>query len=175
MRYNVSQLLKEPVGATRHYEMDDFMPSPQEGAEELRVQGIVDLLRTRRGILVTGDLRTAVVEECSRCLDPFEEPLTLASEEEFFPLTDVNTGVPLGMPEEAGPFIISERHILDLSEAARQAILIARPIQPLCRPDCRGLCPECGANLNQGPCQCQPAMDPRWATLAQRVGAGGLA
>ncbi len=55
---------------------------------------------------------------------------------------------------------------LDLEPMARDAVLLELPLAPLCREECRGLCPSCGANLNEGGCACQPALhDPRWAAL----------
>jgi uncharacterized protein len=65
--------------------------------------------------------------------------LTLNIEEEDFPMTDVNTGVPLPEMEEPGYFVIDEHLILDLSEAVRQYALMAIPMKPLCRPECPGI------------------------------------
>jgi len=153
--YNVAQLLMEPVGATREYQVAETMPGAKEGWGPLLVEGEVRMLRIPRGLLVTGTLSTDIQEECSRCVEPFREHLDLTVEEEFFSAIDVPTGAEVEVPEEAGPFLISERHILDLQEAVRQAILLARPIQPLCRQGCEGLCPECGTDLNQVHCDCR--------------------
>ncbi len=61
---------------------------------------------------------------------------------------------------------IDEHHILDLSEVMRQALWLATPREALCRPDCDGLCPDCGENRNLGSCSCNQApIDPRWAAL----------
>ena len=54
---------------------------------------------------------------------------------------------------------------LDLRPLVRDALLLELPLAPLCREDCRGLCAECGADLNLGPCQCRPALDARWRAL----------
>jgi uncharacterized protein len=54
---------------------------------------------------------------------------------------------------------------IDLGDAIREALILAMPEYPLCREDCRGLCPRCGADLNQGPCACPPVPDPRWGAL----------
>jgi len=76
-------------------------------------------------------------------------------------------------PGAAGPpdpdaFQIDENHLLDLTEAIRQYREVATEMQPLCRPDCRGLCPICGADLNAGDCGCNAgAIDARWAGLAE--------
>ncbi|MBA7688765.1 hypothetical protein ES703_97254 [subsurface metagenome] len=72
------------------------------------------------------------------------------------------------MPEEPGCFTIDEHHILDLTEAIRQYALLAIPMKPLCRGDCAGLCPNCGHNINQGPCDCSPQeTEPRWSELSK--------
>jgi len=92
--------------------------------------------------------------------------LTLNIEDEYFPTTDVVSGASLPLPGEPGCFTIDEHHILDLTEAIRQYALLAVPMKPLCRGDCAGLCPNCGHNLNQGPCDCLPQkVDPRWSEL----------
>jgi uncharacterized protein len=162
---NVSQLLKSPVGTTRHYEVDDQVVI---GDNPSVVQGEVTLLRTDRGILVTGKLKTDIRMTCARCLGQFQQPLVLKLEEEFFPTIDILSGAPISTSEEEpGTFTIDRNNILNLDEAVRQYALLAVPIKPLCKPDCAGLCPTCGANLNLESCGC-PAhvIDPRWQKLA---------
>lgn len=171
MRYNVAQLMKEPVGATRSYELDEEGQRLEEEWGPLRLMGTTQMLRTQRGILVTAALRTTIPAQCSRCLEEFQEPLELAIEEEYFPLADVFTGAPLEVPEDAGAFAISARHILDLLEAVRQAILLSEPIRPLCREDCAGLCLVCGRRLGSGHSGCrQEEVDLRWEQLRLRLG-----
>ena len=125
-------------------------------------------MRTHRGILAKANLHTEVKVTCSRCLGLFSCPLVLNFEDEYFPTTDVVSGVSLPLPEEPGCFTIDEHHTLDLTEAIRQYALLAIPMKPLCRQDCAGLCPHCGYNLNQGACDCLPQeADPRWSELSK--------
>ena len=162
MQINVSQLLKAPIGSTRNYEIRGSIDTDGDSM----VQGEVRLLRTDRSILVKGTLHTEVKITCSRCLSLASCLLTLNVEEEYFPVADVVSGASLPAPEEPGGFTIDEHHILDLTEAVRQHVLLATPMKPLCREDCAGLCPNCGHNLNQGPCDCLPQeTDPRWSEL----------
>jgi uncharacterized protein len=63
-------------------------------------------------------------------------------------------------------FRIDNRFDLDLREALRQYILISEPIKPLCKLECAGLCPVCGADLNEGPHRCEEPTDERWNVLA---------
>jgi len=132
------------------------------------VQGEVLLVRTDRGILVNAKLHTEVEITCNRCLSLFSSPLTLGIEEEYFPIVDVDSGGSLSLPDEPGCFAIDEHHDIDLTEAVRQYALLAMPMKALCREDCKGLCPTCGHNLNQGPCDClSREVDPRWSKLSE--------
>ncbi len=165
---NVSQLLQEPIGSTREYDIDAEVELLGDG-KKYRVKGECELMRTRRGILVQCKLETEIELTCGRCLKPFRQPLKIKFEEEFLPTIDVTSGMPLAQTEDtAGAFMIDERHILDLTEPARQYALMTVPMKPLCRADCAGLCQKCGQNLNEGQCECPSSeIDPRWAALAK--------
>jgi uncharacterized protein len=158
-----TQQLKAPIGSMRNYEVSEI--TDIDGSNNT-VQGAVRLTRTDRGILVEGTLHTEIELTCSRCLSLFNCPLTLNIEEEYFITRDPISGLPLPPPTEAGAFLIDENHILDLGEAVRQYKIMALPMNPVCRQDCAGLCPQCGRNLNYGACDCPAAPpDPRWAKL----------
>ena len=167
MRINVSQQLKASMGSIREYEVSEIV---NVAGGKSMVQGEVGLMRTDRGILVRGTLHTEVEVTCSRCLSLFSCPLTLNIEEEYFPITDVVSGASLPFSEEPGCFIIDEHHVIDLTEAIRQYALLTIPMKSLCRGDCAGLCPNCGHNLNQGPCDCFPqGTEPRWSELSKLI------
>ena len=152
MQINVAQLLKEPTGSSRTIQVDDTVCLDQN--EELHVRGNANLLRVPRGILARGTFTTERQLVCSRCLAPFGQTLVFQVEEEFSPTVDVASGLPLPLPEDSNTFAIDEHHILDLTELIRQYSLLTTPMKPLCKPDCAGLCPQCGANLTQNPCHC---------------------
>ena len=167
MQINVSQLLKEPIGEIRDYEVSERINITSDGNTSL-VEGNIRFLRTHRGILVKGMMNTDGELNCSRCLSLSRYPVTLNIEEEYIPLIDVESGAPLTPPEDPGSFTINEHHTLDLTEAIRQYALLEIPIKPLCADDCAGLCPNCGHNLNQGLCDCLALTpDPRWSKLNQ--------
>ncbi len=167
MQINVSQQLKSSIGSMREHEVNGVIDITGDGHSS-QVRGKVNLMRTDRGILVKGALDTGVELTCSRCLNLFNCPLVLDIEEEYFPTTDVVSGASLPLPEEPGSFTIDEHHVLDLTEAIRQGAILAMPMKPLCGKDCAGLCPQCGRNLNLGPCSCPPqGADPRWSELSK--------
>jgi len=166
VRYNVAQLLKEPIGATREKSIEADIRALDEAIKPLGLlTGHVNLLRTDAGILVRGWVRVEVELLCSCCLTPFAWPLEVVLEDEFRP--SVLIGVTkVARDEIVDPALrIDEHHVLDLRELIRQQLLLALPMHPLCRPDCAGLCPQCGQDLNEGPCECIKEPDPRWAIL----------
>ncbi|HEY82104.1 MAG TPA: DUF177 domain-containing protein [Dehalococcoidia bacterium] len=172
MQVNVAQLLKELVGSSRTYQLGEVVDVTGEGDDQM-VQGEVRLVRTRRGILVKGELRAQVELTCSRCLRPFDYPLAINFEEEYIPTVDIVSGLPLSRSEESGVFMIDEHHVIDLGEAIRQYTLLAMPMKPLCREDCAGLRAECGQNLEGEALDSSSwVMDPRWSELSKLLQKG---
>ncbi|MCL4459472.1 MAG: DUF177 domain-containing protein [Chloroflexi bacterium] len=166
MNFHVAQLLKEPVGAIRKYDIEEDIAQIGDATTTEPLSGHVTLIRTDRGILVEADLQTSVRLSCSRCLEELTYPLHMQFKEEFQPTLDINTGLPAPPPADKQTFTIDESHVLDLTEAVRQYGILSLPMQPLCRPDCAGLCPQCGQSLNYGRCHCQMiTTDSRWARL----------
>lgn len=170
MRFNVAQLLKSPTGASREYDLNEDIAGIDRDLDVIEtLTGKIRFLRTDKGILVTGHLQTEVRVPCRRCLAPVTAPVEFDLEEQFRPSVDIFTGA--AIPVEDGEDEATRtdgHHILDLTEVIRQNLLLAIPISPLCSPHCRGLCPDCGANLNEEPCSCQHEEgDPRLAVLRE--------
>ena len=162
MQINVAQLLKEPVGANRHYNIDEFAGDSYQN----HIMGQVTLTRTNRGILVTGSLATETSGTCARCLGDVNLGISFDVEDEYFPIIDIISGTHL--TPETEDLIIDESHILDLSEAIRQYIIMATPTKILCKPDCPGICPVCGHEYIKGDCQHKvKTYDRRWEKLVQ--------
>lgn len=133
--------------------------STVEPAGPVQVRGVVT--NTGKGYLVQADLDAAVQLECTRCLEVFTLRLRRRIQEMFYPerLRD-----PKLEAEEVVNYYSHD--VLDLSEVIRENLQLALPMKRVCRPQCQGLCPVCGHNLNQGDCGCprQPR-DGRWAVL----------
>ncbi len=158
MLFNVSQLLREPTGASRNYVLDPDAPVHR---------GAVELVRVPGGVLARCEADVLIEAECSRCLAPFAYPAHIAFDEVYVQQYDVATGAKLPPPEEADAFTIGASHVIDISEAVRQYYETAAAMQPLCRPDCPGICSECGQDLSIAACTCDRApLDSRWAALA---------
>jgi uncharacterized protein len=175
--FNVAQLLKEHVGATRKLTLQSPLLTlyNEDGGEQSTLEatdlnGEVKVTRLSEGVLVQGDVEANVHLQCSRCLEDISLRVEARLEEQFQPTVDVETGRPIARvpteDEADSTFAIDTNHLMDLSEPVRQALLVAIPMRPLCRDDCKGLCVVCGANLNYGDCgHRQEESDNRWEAL----------
>jgi uncharacterized protein len=157
LRLNVGFLLNESIGCSRNVEYN--VDSVQLG-EDLKVnalQGSLNLTRTSLGILVEGSLQGKLGLECVRCLSSYDQILTALFEDLFvYPASRADDPL-LAIPETA---------ILDLTPVLREYLLLDVPIQPLCRPDCKGLCPICGESISENKCDHhETEIDPRFEVL----------
>ncbi len=112
------------------------------------------LEQVHEGILVTGSLHTVWRGECGRCLMPAEGILE----------TDVRELYAEKIDDEMVYKMTADT--MDLEPLVHDACILNLPLSPLCKPDCKGLCPACGANLNEESCNCEAPNDPRWASLS---------
>jgi DUF177 domain-containing protein len=151
LTYNVAGLLGDAVGESRTYAIAGVMLDlGPDLAQADPVEGSIRLARTNRGILVTGRLSTTLAETCSRCLREVEVPIAISLEEEALPSIDLASGLPVDVSAEPDAVRLTDHHELELEPLVREAILLAEPIAPLCRPDCPGLCIVCGGELSEG-------------------------
>ncbi|HEY85671.1 MAG TPA: DUF177 domain-containing protein [Chloroflexi bacterium] len=169
LEFNVAQQLKQQGGAPRAFVIEDaVLPFMDADLVLLApLSGLIKLIKTDTGILVTGTLSTVLELPCTRCLAPVSVAVSMEIEETFTPRVDIVTGGKLSQsPDVDATTLISEQHILDLTEVVRQSLYLAQPAQILCKEDCLGLCPQCGKNRNQVQCNCtEETIDSRWADL----------
>ena len=166
MQFSVGQLLKEPIGSTRTHTLKETVDPLEDGHQE-PLHGRVQFMRMDKGIWVLGVLDTGAVGVCSRCLVSFRQSVTVNLDELYYPRSDPQSRTPLADSLLEEGFLIEEHSTLDLEEGVRQGIISTLPMKPLCRADCRGICPQCGANGNEQPCDCPDALGaPRAGSLA---------
>jgi uncharacterized protein len=168
--FNVAGLLHEPPGSTRDIRLRDHYVTL---GRDVELAGPIDadlrLQRTNRGILVRGELTASLRRTCARCTDPYVEDVRVAVAEEFLPSVDPETGAPVAAAEGEGPeaLRIDEHHEIELDSVLHDELVLTEPMHPLCRPDCPGLCPECGQRLDSGDhAHGGDEIDPRLAGLA---------
>lgn len=165
--YPAAALLKEAPGASRIQRIAEAVVDLGPGLRQASpAEGTLRLARTNRGLLVNAVVHTSLALECSRCLRDVGVPLDLTIVEEALPSIDIATGLPLDASVEPDVIRLTEAHELDLEPLLREAIQLAEPIAPLCRPDCPGLCVVCGVELASGAhAHAEEEIDPRLEVL----------
>ena len=164
IKINVAEIKKRLVGEkTLAYEL-----SPAEleiTPEELVIDSTVNLEGTMSNagdVLLLQAVMTAKVQRtCGRCLKNFTGVARAEVVEKFYPASAEH------IENDA---CVYDSDVIDITEPLREGLLLAEPMQALCKPDCRGLCPVCGADLNDGDCGCdRSTVDPRLAALKQFI------
>lgn len=186
MQFNVAQLLKEPTGSSRRYQLAEDAGNLDPELQLLApLNADLQMIRTNSGVLVRGHLRTVVRATCNRCLEPIALPVRFEVEENFRPLTEVETGRFIPPEEfegeaedlEDAALLIDEHHILDIREVVRQNLWLALPMYPGCNWEGASECPNLVAlRQNMGDVHllsddeevaedASEEVDPRWAAL----------
>ncbi len=153
MKYDITELLLTP-GKRIDLEVREEDPEALDASIVAPITGHLRFHNSVDALLVTGQIVSALEMECARCLEMYVLPIQATVNEQFN-----MTPLPPTVDEESLDIVdmaanILEGTIFDLGELLRQVALLEAPLQPLCRPDCRGLCPRCGHNLNEEDCGC---------------------
>jgi uncharacterized protein len=165
LKVNVGFLLSAGPGLSQDSRLDS--DTPIQVADDLiinDIHGTLRLTRTKEGVLVQSRLQVSVDAECSRCLDTTQVEVPVDVEELYMHPT----------PIPGHEFFVGADAILDLAPLIRAETLIQTSQRVLCREDCKGLCPTCGANRNHEPCDCDAnRVDPRFAGLRALLDSSG--
>ena len=146
---------------------------PEEVAQEGDAYRIVapvlldfDIQKDKEKFRLIGTAQTELELPCSRCLEGFQFPVNAAFDLRFLPASDMADGDEREVQDEDLDTSYYRDDQIDLNELLREQFYLALPMKPLCRDDCKGLCPRCGTNWNTGTCTCTTAWDdPRLAAL----------
>jgi uncharacterized protein len=167
---DVRELLQQP-GAHKHVVLRAVLPdlaTPVASVPPERPVTVdAELESVVEGLLVTGKLRATVRLRCVRCLREFDHELEVDIRELFTGSGSRSASLHPREDEDEGYAVLADDR-LPLDTMVRDALVLAFPSFPLCRPDCAGLCPQCGADRNTTDCghDGSGATDPRWAALA---------
>jgi len=161
----LESVLEEPVAFDARLEvpLSAIDREPLVALSPLGLSG--ELRRIEGGYSMDARIAYSGELECSRCLTPYP----FAEDEAFslllYPASRRPTDEVELSPGDLDVLYYDEP-VVALSPIAEERVQMALPMKPLCRPDCRGLCPDCGTDLNQGPCACvRETVDPRWDAL----------
>ena len=145
----------EGLAVDRHIELPGPLPLEGEDVVEVaRARLTGDLMRERGGISFAGDIETGATLRCSRCLETYDLPLSLHFDLLYTTDPETVDGDDGRIDDESASLALYDGSRIDLTALLREQVYLGLPLKPLCRPDCRGLCPRCGANLNAGACGC---------------------
>jgi uncharacterized protein len=160
LRFNFGFLLESALGTSRVMELDYPTLQVSEDVTLTPLRGKFTATRTSEGVYVNGRFQSAIQTECVRCLEETLAPIIIEINELFY-------YPPETMPQDEDAFAFDgETGFIDLGPLMRELSLLAMPTQPLCHPDCQGLCMQCGQNLNEADCGCEvDEIDPRLAKL----------
>ncbi|MCX7603663.1 MAG: DUF177 domain-containing protein [Bryobacteraceae bacterium] len=168
MFFSITELEHHPILFDVLYQPGEIaFPEDLRQIGSLAAQGRTELLRNTLGeIRIRGHVKAVMEGVCDRCLEPAR--LEIDSDFDLFYRPVVRTANHAEIQLEDGEIDLAfyEGEGVELADALREQILLSMPMQLFCRPDCKGLCPYCGANRNQVNCGCRsPFVDPRWASL----------
>ena len=146
---------------------------PEEVGDEgdpYRIVAPVDLAfeihKDKDKFRLVGTVTTELELPCSRCLEPFRLPVAAPFDLRYLPASAASSETEREVDDEDLETSYYENDVIDLNELLREQFYLALPMKPLCREECRGLCAQCGTNLNTGTCDCAPVWeDPRLAAL----------
>ena len=178
MIINVAPLLKQAPGTREHFEIEEAPIDPRGENAGLLEAAVVDIearldaTHTTPGAYLEGTAAAHVAAQCSRCLAPIDTPVSAEFAEQYYATVGVESGAALDTAPRDAKTIGSDFKI-DLTPLLCEEIILATPLAPLCRPDCRGLCPVCGEDLNQALHVHDDAVDARWSKLQELKEASG--
>ncbi len=170
MKINVAPLLKQDVGARADYHITEDPIDPHGENAGLREAGATSIdadivaTHTNPGAYLEGGADASVAVACSRCLKPIETRVHASFAEQYYATIGVVHGEPMAEAPRDAKTIGSDFRV-DLVPLLREELILATPLAPLCRPDCRGLCEVCGRDLNLEPHAHEPPADERFAKL----------
>lgn len=164
MRIQVAQIKDEGLALDFSESAADFVALADLSPEVVFLAPVSVRLRVVRvaGMIeVDGSLESLARLTCGRCLGEYELPIeagfALTFAEELPAVIDEETDEEVELDAEEMGLIPFEGEEIDLREAIQEQVVMALPLRPLCREECRGLCPRCGADLNEGDCGCAPS------------------
>jgi uncharacterized protein len=157
LRLNVGFVVAQSAGFSRDFPFELQQINIPPDLQLSSLTGFVRATRTPQGILLQVDFQALISLECVRCLTDFQQSLDVIFTELYAFSKRYVTDSGLLMPESG---------IIDLNPVLREYVLLEIPISPLCRPDCKGLCPICGNSINESTCNHEEdPVDPRLAAL----------
>lgn len=172
MFFSLAELEHHPILFDVRYQPGEIdLTADYRQTGEIHAEGKATLLRNTLGeIRVQGHLKASVEADCDRCLESASHAVDAPFDLFYRPVVKTESHGEIHLEEGEVDIGFYEGDGLSLEETLREFILLSIPMQSLCKPDCAGLCPHCGANRNLKLCACEAKMeDPRWDALKKLI------
>jgi DUF177 domain-containing protein len=167
MIISLAQMPPDGLAFKRQYQVGEL--DMREYEFELKEPPLVEGRAVRAGqdIRLRGEIKAGISVPCDRCLNEVKIPARIPFDL-FYAPAESGAGAPAERElfDRDLDFATYENDQIDLDELVLEQLELSLPRRVLCREECRGLCPQCGADLNVEQCECKPQIDPRWRALA---------
>ncbi|MBD0371218.1 MAG: DUF177 domain-containing protein [Pyrinomonadaceae bacterium] len=166
MRIELDKLEGQSGRFEHRYEPDELVLDDEHARliEPPQVTGRIS--RSGHNVRLQGQITARAEVDCDRCLKQVSLPIETTFDVTYVPAADYVEGEAAELQEEDLGLSVYEDEVIDIDELVREQVLLTLPARALCTEDCEGLCPVCGANRNENPCECESnETDPRWGAL----------
>lgn len=168
MFLNARDMELRPISISREFAAGeiDFLDAVLRQISPLKVEAKAELKQVLEEIRLKGHFSVDLEMDCNRCLTPYRWPISVDFDLVYLPESADTQPEEAGLNDEEAELAFYQGSGLELEEVLREQVLLALPMQRVCREDCQGLCPTCGENWNDRECDCLPVIaDPRWTAL----------
>ncbi len=166
MRIELDKLEGKSAGFAYTYEPEELVLDDEHArlTEPPQVAGRIN--RSGHDVRLAGTITARAEVDCDRCLKQVSVPVEAAFDVTYVPAADYAEVETAELQAEDMGLSVYEDEAIDIDELVREQVLLNLPSRALCTEDCKGLCPVCGANRNEKPCECESEnTDPRWKAL----------
>lgn len=166
MLLELSQIRQAETEIHRRLEPADFVGRDHAFRVVSPIELTLTVHKDEQRFRLVGSMAGTIEHACSRCLDEFAVPVRSTFDLRYLPLSDHDGAEEREVGESDLAAVFYRDLEIDLTQLVEEQIYLALPMKPLCTPDCRGLCPQCGVNRNTATCDCQTRWeDPRLSGL----------
>lgn len=174
MFLDIKELERDPLDFAEEFQPNAIdLGSEARQLTALKTTGHAEVVEEHHGkhevikdIRLRGHLEAGFELQCARCLEPVQQDVSRDFELLYRPLGTDSGRDEISVTDAEAEIGYYQNNGILLEDVLREQVLLALPLKVTCRPDCKGLCPQCGKNLNQEQCSCATEIeDPRWAAL----------
>lgn len=168
MLIDISQLEQHDIKLTHKYTSDELKSVEPDVSLDSACTVDITLEKKKKDIRARGTVLTSASMQCDRCLKPVTVELSSNFDLLYLPVENLSKEDEVMLERQELDVAFYKEEGIDLDALTKEQIQLSLPMSNLCKEDCKGLCSECGKNLNEEQCTCSHSkIDPRWSALAK--------